>query len=104
MGKGTLNNKVVILYSGGLDSTVVLAQALAKQDEVLALSIDYKQSNAEELVKAKALADNWGFNHEILPMEIKHTNAKIEVPARNTMFLSRALELALTVGADSVAY
>ncbi len=96
--------KTIILYSGGLDSTVLIAQALAKKDEVIALTIDYSQSNAVELHKAKALADNWGFRQEILKINLRCTNANGEVPARNTIFLSYALELALTVKADSVSY
>jgi len=32
-------NKVVVIYSGGLDSTVLLTQCKQKYDEVVALSL-----------------------------------------------------------------
>lgn len=48
--------KVVILLSGGMDSAVVLAQAVAKGRQIHALTLDYGQRHRRELLAAKRLA------------------------------------------------
>lgn len=49
----------VVLYSGGMDSTVVLHHALANYDKVYALAIDYGQRNIKELSKAEDYITNY---------------------------------------------
>ena len=49
-------NKVVIVYSGGLDSTVLLTQCKQEYDEVIALNFDYgSKHNFVERVAAKII-------------------------------------------------
>jgi asparagine synthetase B (glutamine-hydrolysing) len=48
--------KTVLIYSGGLDSTVLLYELRAAGDEVLALSIDYGQRHRRELAHAERIA------------------------------------------------
>lgn len=48
--------KSVVVFSGGLDSTVLLYELLAGGDEVLALSVDYGQRHRVELEAARQLA------------------------------------------------
>ena len=48
--------KALVLFSGGLDSTVLAAQLQADGIETLLLSIDYGQRHAKELDKAEKIA------------------------------------------------
>lgn len=48
--------KTVVLLSGGLDSTVALFWARERWADVSAMSVDYKQKHARELVAARAVA------------------------------------------------
>jgi len=45
--------KTVLIYSGGLDSTVLLYDLLAGGDTVLALSVDYGQRHRVEIEHAR---------------------------------------------------
>lgn len=96
--------KTIVLFSAGLDSATVLAMELAAGNSVLALTIDYGQSNKAEIERAKTLASYWGFPHKIIPIHLERTDARAEIPARNTIFLAKALEWALLSGAERVAY
>lgn len=110
--------KAIILFSGGLDSTVMLALALSQERECLALSFDYGQRHKVELEAAKLIADHYGVKHRILtidpqtfqhsslvssmPVPTNRTPGEMQsmgtpntyVPARNTLFLSFALSQA----------
>lgn len=96
--------KIVVLYSGGLDSTTVLAEALNAGHEVLALSIDYGQGNGKELDCCRTLAKLWGFEHHVVNMDLPEKDPTKQIPARNTLFLAKALEYALRFGAKEVHY
>jgi len=114
--------KAVVLLSGGLDSTTVLAQAQADGYQVYALSFDYGQRHDSELDAAKKIAERAGVTeHKIIPMNLRTiggsalTDADLAVPeeesegipvtyvpARNTVFLSIALGWAEVVDADAI--
>jgi 7-cyano-7-deazaguanine synthase len=96
--------KTIVLYSAGLDSTTVLAMEIAAQSNVLALTFDYGQTNPLEIEKCKVLANWWGFPHKIIKVPLERTDPRLEVPARNTIFLAKALECALIEKADKVAF
>ena len=116
------NKRAVVLLSGGMDSSVVLADAIHKGFEVYALTFNYGQRHRVEIESAKKQANTAGvqshivFNLDIgqfggsaLTTEIqvpKNTeNDKIPVtyvPARNTVFLSVALSYAETIGANDI--
>lgn len=51
-------NTCVVLYSGGMDSTVVLHHALTAYDKVYAIAIDYGQRNVRELAGAEDYITN----------------------------------------------
>lgn len=118
--------KAVILLSGGLDSTTVLAIAKSQHYECYALSFNYEQRHQIELEKAKIIAQTMGASdHKIAHIDLslfggsaltdnidvpKHDTVEelsntipiTYVPARNTIFLSFALAYAETLGANDI--
>lgn len=117
-----MQNKAVILLSGGLDSATVLALAQAQGFACYALSLDYGQRHAAELNAARALAASQGVcEHKIIRLDLTQiggsalTDVRIAVPtvasegipvtyvpARNTVFLSLALGWAEVLGAQDI--
>ncbi|MCB1149278.1 MAG: 7-cyano-7-deazaguanine synthase, partial [Chlamydiia bacterium] len=110
----------VVLFSGGLDSAVLLAKALERNLKVLALSIDYRQRHIFELTCAEKLAKRFGVlwkkialdpevfegvpltGTSIVPPGMEGGVSKAYVPARNTLFLSYALGFAEKLGAREI--
>ena len=110
--------KAVVLFSGGLDSSTVVAMAQRQGFEVHALSFRYGQRHVVELQAAQAVAKRMGLRHHItvdvdlrafggsaLTADVavpKGAQAHPDqsgipityVPARNTIFLSLCLGLA----------
>lgn len=122
-----MSRKAVVLLSGGLDSTTVLAVAKNQGYEPYALSFRYGQRHAVELDAARRVATAAGverhvvcdidlrvFGDSALTSDIevpKHESASdltedeipvTYVPARNTVFLSFALAYAEVVGATDI--
>jgi 7-cyano-7-deazaguanine synthase len=103
--------KAVILVSGGLDSTTVLAMALEQGYECYTLSFDYGQRHRSELEAASRVSDHMGVAaHKVVKLDLGTiggsalTDDAIDVPeyetsgipvtyvpAHNTVFLSIAL-------------
>ena len=48
-------NMIVLCYSGGIDSTVLLYDLLAQGEQVLAVGFAYGQTHRRELVAAEAI-------------------------------------------------
>ena len=119
--------RAVLLLSGGLDSTTLLALAASEGFDVHALSFRYGQRHAHELELAKRAADRYGAaNHVIADIDLRTfggsaLTANIDVPkdrpapsiaadsvpityvpARNTIFLSFALAWAEVLGANDI--
>lgn len=119
------NKPAVILLSGGLDSTTVLA--LAKRDgyELNALSFSYGQRHKHEVDAARQIAKLYGVvRHEIATIDLRvfggsALTADIAVPkgrdvkggsdvpityvpARNTIFLAYALAFAEVTAAHDI--
>jgi 7-cyano-7-deazaguanine synthase len=119
----------VVLLSGGLDSTTVLAIAKSEGFSVHALTFRYGQRHSVEIEAAKAIARGSGVaTHRVVDIDltmfggsaltadipvpkdrdlaISSPSAKeipvTYVPARNTIFLSHALALAEVVGAANI--
>lgn len=120
-------SRAVVLLSGGLDSSTVLAIARERGHEVLALTFDYGQRHGKEIACAKAVAEAMGAAEHIvltLPFdglldssltdsaqEVPEGRSRREmaaqvpstyVPARNIVFLSIAASVAESIGAESV--
>ena len=119
--------RAVVLLSGGLDSSTVLAIARAEGFAPYALSFRYGQRHQAELSAAKKTAAAQGVEaHVVAEIDLALfggsalTSAEIEVPkgrsldemsdeipvtyvpARNTIFLSFALAWAETLGASDI--
>jgi 7-cyano-7-deazaguanine synthase len=116
----------VVLLSGGLDSTTVLAIARDRGYAPYALSFRYGQRHAIELAAARRVAHAHGVkSHVVADIDLrvfggsaltadievpKHTTvdaltdevASTYVPARNTIFLAFALAYGETVGAGDI--
>jgi 7-cyano-7-deazaguanine synthase len=131
--KNPSKKKAVILLSGGLDSTTVLAIAKSKGFKLYALTLDYGQRHQRELLSAKKAAKYFGaVEHKVIETDLRRfggsaltDNIKIPqnenpkskkipstyVPARNTIFLSYALAWAevlkshdIFIGVNAVDY
>jgi 7-cyano-7-deazaguanine synthase len=116
-------SKAIVLLSGGLDSTTVLAIAKAHDFECYALSFDYGQKQRSELESAKTIAkQSKVVEHRIMKISLADiggsalTDDKIDVPkysesdeipvtyvpARNTIFLSFALAWAEVIDCQKI--
>ena len=62
--------KVIVLYSGGVDSTTLLSMAIGEhgKENVLALSILYGQKHEKELEAAKKAAEYYGVEQVFLDL------------------------------------
>lgn len=120
------NKNAVVLLSGGLDSSTVLAMAKAAGYEPYALSFRYGQRHSIELEAAAQIASSMGVaKHIIVDIDLRcfggsALTADIEVPknraddemgegipityvpARNTIFLSFALAWAEVLEASDI--
>ncbi|MGB2172666.1 MAG: 7-cyano-7-deazaguanine synthase QueC, partial [Porticoccaceae bacterium] len=114
--------KAVVLVSGGLDSSTVLAIAKQQGYECYTLSFDYGQRHRSELVAAQNVSNSMCIEqHKVVTLDLATiggsalTDANIDVPeyetsgipityvpARNTVFLSIALGWAEVLGANDI--
>jgi len=117
----------VILFSGGLDSTTILALTKQLGYRCYALSVHYGQKHSSELDAAKRIAQSFAIErHEVIhldlalfggsaltdhsltiPTEHNPTTTAIPityVPARNTIMLSLALAWAESLGSTDIFY
>lgn len=113
--------KAVVLLSGGLDSTTVLAIAQADGFDAHALTFNYGQRHSVELAAALRVAAARQATHRTVTIDLRTfggsalTDDTIPVPApgapgipatyvpaRNTIFLAYALAYAETIGAHDL--
>ena len=125
-----MKRPAVVLLSGGLDSTTVLAIARSQGFEPYALSFQYGQRHAHELQAAAAVVRTQGVAKHVVAQidlrefggsaltadidvpkgrltgattnEMTHGIPITYVPARNTVFLSFALAWAETLGSTDI--
>ncbi|KZX50306.1 7-cyano-7-deazaguanine synthase [Halioglobus sp. HI00S01] len=116
------DKRAVILVSGGLDSTTVLAMARAQGYACYTLSFDYGQRHRAELLAADRVSTALGdVEHKVVNLNLDAiggsalTDTDIDVPeeetegipvtyvpARNTVFMSIALGWAEVLGAQDI--
>ena len=117
----------VLILSGGVDSTVLLAHLLAEGRKVRALTVDYGQRHRREIASAKAVAAHHGVEHRVadlrgvaglmggnaltdLSVRVPEGHYEAEsmkatvVPNRNMLFLALAGSWAVATKSDSVVY
>lgn len=121
-----LGKRAVVLLSGGLDSTTVLAFAQNAGFDVHALTANYGQRHQIEIEFARRIAENFGLKkHTIIDINLRQfggsaltddievpENRSLDemereipvtyVPARNTIFLSYALAWAEVLGSTDI--
>ena len=126
MSDSTNHPKAVVLSSGGVDSTTVMAIAKAEGYDIHSLSFRYGQRHVLEVEAAERAANFFGARkHLVLDIDLRIMGASaltddIEVPkgrdesamqegipityvpARNTIFLSYALAWAEVLGAADI--
>lgn len=122
----TITPSAVVLLSGGLDSTTVLAYAINQGFNVYVLTVNYGQKNQFELSRAKEISKYYQANeHKILNVHLNELGGsslttseivekgrsleqiglgipKTYVPVRNTIFLSLALAWAETLDIPNI--
>ena len=127
------NRQAIVLSSGGLDSTTVMAMAMDQGFDVYSLSFDYGQRHSFELAAAKSIAQIFDVKKHLVnkidlrliggsaltdyidvPDFEEIDQGKIPVtyvPARNTIFLSYALAWAevldcpdIFIGVNAIDY
>lgn len=120
--------KALVLLSGGLDSTVLLAKAVADEKQLFALSFDYGQRNYAEIKAAARICAHYGVNHKLIKFDSQtfdnsslvyksavpknRTLSQINsgstpstyVPARNTLFLAYAAAQAESLEIDEIYF
>ncbi|GLX86400.1 7-cyano-7-deazaguanine synthase [Thalassotalea loyana] len=121
-----MTEKVVVIYSGGMDSFTVLNRALRDGKEVYALTFDYGQKHVKEIDYARAVCQELNIEHKVIDItainqllagssltddiEIPEGHYEEEsmkstvVPNRNMILLSLAVGYAVSKEASQVYY
>lgn len=126
-----MNHKALVVFSGGQDSTTILAHAMHLGFECEAIGFNYGQKHAVELQQAQKIADKLNVNYRIVdmtafgdlvaghsalignglglsvndPSPMKHMSTSVHasfVPNRNAMMLTMAHGYAQVIGADTL--
>ncbi|WP_372762206.1 7-cyano-7-deazaguanine synthase QueC [Pseudoalteromonas sp.] len=121
-----MTQKVVVIYSGGMDSFTVLNKALQQGHDVYALSFDYGQRHVKELEVAAAVCKRLNVPHKIVDISAinqliggssltddidvpeghyeEESMKSTIVPNRNMILLSLAVGYAVSLKASQVYY
>lgn len=122
-----MSKKVVVIYSGGMDSYTVLHKAIQQGLTPYALTFDYGQRHIKEIDVARDVCEELGINHKVIDISAINqliggsslTDSSIDValghyeeenmkstvvPNRNMILLSLAIGYAVSIGAEQVYY
>ena len=119
-------NKVVVIYSGGMDSFTVLNRAIKDGKHVYALTFDYGQKHVKEIEYAANVCKELNIEHKIIDISAinqllagssltdyidipeghyeEDSMKSTVVPNRNMILLSLAVGYAVSVEASQVYY
>ena len=108
---------IVMLYSGGADSRLMLEFARRMNKKVFAVVVDYGQRHQKELAYAVTTLKKLGIDYQMVEINGLKVHSKLidgeviydgvnehHVPARNTWLIGIALAYAESLGADEVWY
>jgi len=123
---GTKKEKVVVLLSGGMDSTTLLYEVMVLGYEVYPITFYYRQKHEKEMEAAAYTCQKLGLTFRVLDISALNeiapsslTRDKVEVPKghyedesmkqtvvpnRNMVFLAFATAYAIGLDAEEVAY
>lgn len=113
--------KVILILSGGIDSTTLLYSLIDKNYDIIALSFNYGQKAVEELRRANKICKLNNIKHEIIDIKdlatvfsssslINENNRNTDspsdtvVPSRNTILLSLATAYAISNNCSEIYY
>jgi len=118
--------KVVIIYSGGMDSYTSLHLARQQGFEVHAVSFNYGQRHSKELIYAKQVTKKYQIPHKVVDISsinqliggssltdnidvpeghyAEESMKQTVVPNRNMILLSMAVGYAVSIGAEAVYF
>lgn len=122
-----MRKKVVVIYSGGMDSFTVLHKAIQQDLIPYALTFDYGQRHIKEIEVARQVCKELGIQHKVIDISAINqliggsslTDNSIDValghyqqenmkstvvPNRNMILLSLAIGYAVSLGAEQVYY
>jgi len=122
-----MSKKVVVIYSGGMDSFTVLHKAMQQGLTPYALTFDYGQRHIKEIEVARQVCEELGVQHKVIDISAINqliggsslTDSSIDVaqghyqqenmkstvvPNRNMILLSLAIGYAVSLGAEQVYY
>lgn len=119
----------VLCFSGGLDSTILLAHLMSQGHLVRCLSVNYGQRHYKELTAARNITNFYGVEHKIADLSSltlsgllsgsSQTDSRVEVPDghyteesmkatvvpnRNMILLAVATAWAVSTKSDHIAY
>lgn len=121
-----MSTKVVVIYSGGMDSYTVLNKTMQQGYDVHAVSFNYGQRHSKELLFAKKVCEQHNIEHKVV--DISSINQLIGgsaltddidvpeghyqeesmkttvVPNRNMIMLSMAVGYAVSIEAEAVYF
>ncbi|MFX1274214.1 MAG: 7-cyano-7-deazaguanine synthase QueC [Promethearchaeota archaeon] len=118
--------KVVLILSGGMDSTTLLYDLIHQEKDVYSITYDYGQKHKKEIIMAQETCKKLGVPHkiinltllnEIAPSALTRDNWEVPeghysepnmkqtvVPNRNMVMISIAVSHAIGIGATEVYY